>query len=347
MEPSFSTPIFVSGGTGFLASHIIKLLLDQNHKVRASVRSLLNTAKSDFLFDMVPSKKLNLELVEAELTNPQSWLDALKGCEYVLHIATPNPQNPPKDENELIKPAVEGTLNVLNAALVNKCKKVVITSTGYTIIIGNEGKICTEDDWADISRTSHYRKSKILAEKATWEFYETHKKEIQIVVVHPSLVIGPAFSVHNNSSEKLLAELLSGSFPAIPDVPIGLQVIDVRDVAIGHIKALFVEETNGKRFILTKEKNLFFSEIVQILTEEFEKYGYKFPKNTASKETIIQSGNSVAIKWASMGGMKFQLSNRRSIEELGMSYRDVKTTLIDMAYSIIKNGLAEDKINKK
>ena len=223
----------------------------------------------------------------------------------------------------------------------------MITSTGYNIIIGNEGKICTEDDWADINKTSHYRKSKILAEKAVWEFYEAHKKEIQITVVHPSLVIGPAFSVHNNSSEKLLAELLSGSFPAIPDVPIGLQVIDVRDVAIGHIKALFGEGTNGKRFILTRENNLFFEEIVQILTEEFEKYGYKLPKNTASKETIIQSGNSVAIKWASMGGMKFQLSNRKSVEELGMNYRDVKATLIDMAYSIIKNGLSADKIAKQ
>ena len=121
----------------------------------------------------------------------------------------------------------------------------------------NEGKTCTEVDWADINKT--------------------HKEEIQITMVHPSLVIGPFIII-------LVKSCWLNYYQAISDVPIGLQVIDVREVAIGHIKTMFGEGTNGRRFILTKYNNLFFEEIVQILTEEFEKYGYKLPKNTANKE---------------------------------------------------------------
>ena len=105
--------------------------------------------------------------------------------------------------------------------MVNNCKKVVVTSSSLAIVIGNAGKVCTEEDWSDITKTTHYPKSKILAEKAAWEFYEKHKNDIEMTVVNPSLIIGPGLSVHNNSSEKLFAEIIGGSFPAIPDFPIG------------------------------------------------------------------------------------------------------------------------------
>jgi len=344
MQPSQS-PIFVSGATGYLAAHIIKLLLEQGHKVRGSVRSLLNTAKSQFLYDLVPEKKANLELVEAELTDSKSWISALSGCEYVLHVASPIPPYVPKDENEIIKPAVEGTLNVLNAALVNKCKKVVVTSSGLSIAAGNNGKLCTEDDWADLTKISHYPKSKVLAEKAAWEFYEAHKGEIQMTVVNPSLILGPGLSVHGNASEILVAELLNGNFPAIPDYAIGFKIVDVRDAAIGEIKALFTEGTNGKRIMLTSDGNLFFTDLVRILKEEFGKFGYKLPEKVASKEEIMQSGNAVAIRTVGYGPMMMEISNERSVKELGMKYREWKETLLEMGYAMIKNGVVANKLN--
>ena len=343
MDSVSQPPIFISGATGYVASHIIKLLLEQGHKVRGSVRSLSNTAKNQFLYDLVPDKKANLELVEAELTDAKSWIPALSSCQYVLHVASPIPPYVTKDENEIIKPAVEGTLNVLNAALINKCKKVVVTSSCLAIAAGNQGKLCTEEDWADLSKISHYPKSKVLAEKATWEFYEKHKTEIQVAVVNPSLILGPGLSVHGNSSEKLIAELISGNFPAIPDFQIGFKVVDVRDVAVGEIKALFEEAANGKRYALTSEGNLFFADLVKILKEEFGKYGYKLPEKIATKEEIIQSGNGVAIRTVGLGPMVMEVSNERSVKELAMKYRNFQESLIEMGYALIKNGVVEKK----
>ena len=100
---SSTSPIFVSGATGYLASHVIKLLLEKGHKVRGSVRSLSNTAKYNYLYDLVPSSKSNLSLVEADLTDAKAWISALQGCEYVIYIASPIPPYVPKDENEIIK----------------------------------------------------------------------------------------------------------------------------------------------------------------------------------------------------------------------------------------------------
>lgn len=196
---------------------------------------------------------------------------------------------------------MEGTLNVLNAALANKCKKVAVTSSCLAIVIGNAGKVCTEDDWSDLSKTTHYPKSKILAEKIVWKFYEAHKHEIQIIVLNPSLIIGPGLSVHNNSSEKLIAELISGSFPGLPNFEMGFKVVDVRDVALGHIKALLEEGTNGKRIVLSSDGVLFLTEMVKTLRDEFGKWGYQLPEKILTKEEILQTNNGVAIRTVDMG----------------------------------------------
>lgn len=139
-------PILVTGATGYLASHIIKQLLETNHLVKGTVRSLINKEKYQFLYDKCPNSK-NLTLVEAELTNKNSWLDAVENCDYIIHVASPIPPYNPKNENDIITPAVEGTLNVLEAAVTKGVKKVVVTSSGLAIILGNEHKICREEDW--------------------------------------------------------------------------------------------------------------------------------------------------------------------------------------------------------
>lgn len=109
------------------------------------------------------------------MLDKERWVQATEGIDYVLHIASPIPPGIPKDENEIIKPAVEGTVNVLEAALKNKVKKVVVTSSCLAIFLGNEDKLNTEEDWSDVAKSAHYPKSKILAERAAWDFYEKHK----------------------------------------------------------------------------------------------------------------------------------------------------------------------------
>ena len=241
------TPIFVSGATGYLASHIIKLLLEQDFQVRGSVRSLSNTEKHSFLFSLVPSKSQNLILVEADLTNEESWIKALEGCEYVIHTASPIPPYVPKDENDLIIPSVNGTRNVFLAAVKNKCKKIIHTSSGLTICIGNGGKLCNEGDWSDASKCFHYAKSKFLSEKKVWELFEEFKEQIQLTVINPTLIFGPTFTKHNNASEALIAAILNGDFPGVPCEDVGYAAVDVRDAALAHVNALFREESNGKR----------------------------------------------------------------------------------------------------
>lgn len=137
---NIESPILVTGASGYIASYCIKYLLERNLKVRGTVRSLNNKQKYEFLYKLCPEKNANLELFEADLTSREKWLEATKGCEYVLHIASPIPPGIPKHEDEIIIPAVEGTKNVLEASLANKVKKVVVTSSCLALFFGNEEK---------------------------------------------------------------------------------------------------------------------------------------------------------------------------------------------------------------
>jgi dihydroflavonol-4-reductase len=334
--------ILVTGASGYIASHCIKILLDQGFNVRGTVRSLARKEKYQFLYEVSPNSATQLTLVEAELENVESWRKAVEGCQYVLHVASPIPPYVPKDENEIIKPAVEGTINVLNASLESGVKKVVVTSSCLTLFFGNDGKCVSEEDWSDTNKCSHYPKSKVLAERAAWEFYEKNKEKIQITTVLPSLVLGPSFTVHGNTSEGLMKEIMNNTYPGIPTPDVNYSIVDVRDVAQGHVNALFNENSNGKRYILSGS-NVTNEGIVNIFNDEFGKYGYVFPSKKVTAEDIKASGHPLAQRIIPMLGKNFQLTNERSIKELNMTYRTTQQSVIDMGLSLIKLGLVEDK----
>ena len=337
--------ILVTGASGYIASHCIKLLLDLGHKVRGSVRSLAKKEKYEFLLNLSPSNNSNLSFVEAELQDANSWLNAVDGCRYILHIASPIPPYVPKDENEIIKPAVEGTINVLNAALEKGVEKVVVTSSCLTLLFGNDGKEVNEDDWSDINKCSHYPKSKVLAEKAAWEIYEKNKDRIKLTTVLPSLVLGPEFIAHGNTSEGLMKEIMNNTYPGIPDPDISYSTVDVRDVAQGHINALFSEISNGKRYIVSGS-SITNEGIISALKNEFDKYQYVFPSKRVTAQQIKDSGHALAQRSIPMLGKKFKTNNQRSINELGLTYRKIEDTVIDMAYNLINLGLVQNRIDK-
>ena len=335
-------PILVTGASGYIASHCIKQLLDQGFKVRGTVRSLSKKEKYEFLYTLSPSHNDNLSLVEAQLLNADCWGPAVDGCKYVLHVASPIPPYVPKDENEIIKPAVEGTMNVLQAALEKGVDKVVVTSSSLAILFGNDGKYVNEDDWSDVNKCSHYPKSKVLAEKAAWEFYEKNKEKIQITTVLPSLVFGPCFVAHGNTSEGLIREIMNNTYPGIPSPDVKYRTVDVRDVAKGHLNALFNEKANGRRYILSGSETTN-EGIVNILKEEFGKYGYELPGKKVSAEEIKNSGHALAQRVVPMMGKSFELNNERSVKELGMEYIGIEKSLVDMANSLIGLGLVVNK----
>lgn len=147
IEEDMSQTILVSGASGYIASHVIKLLLERGYKVIGTVRNLANKEKYQFLYEFNHAKE-NLELREADLTNRECWDSALHGVDSVIHVASPIPPGVPKDENDIIKPAVEGTKNIIEACLKNKIKRLVFTSSCLTVMVRSDGKVANEDDWS-------------------------------------------------------------------------------------------------------------------------------------------------------------------------------------------------------
>jgi len=334
-----SKPILVTGATGFVASHCINLLLQRGYSVRGTVRSLANKEKYQFLYDLLPEQEHNLTLVEAELTSQKGWLEAVEGCDYILHVASPIPTGPPKTDDEIITRAVEGTMNVLNAALTKGCKRVVVTGSIVAISYGNKDKVMNENLWSDLSKCSPYAKGKTLAEKAAWDFHEKNKDKIDIVVINPTAIFGPMLTKQENLWNTFILDILKGIFPGVPENAT-IAAVDVRDVAEAHINAMLAE-VKGKR-IIVYNKTISFAEIVDILRKEFEKYGYSIPSKKVTVEELEQSNNQAIVTLAhaiSVFGGSFIIDNKRSIEELKMQYRKVEETMIDTGHSFIKLDL--------
>ncbi len=199
MERSSLPLVVITGITGYLGSQVCQLFLqDGGYRVRGTVRSTTNEEK------LAPLKKAfgadfhRIELVEADLLKEESLAEAIKGCDYVVHTASPFPGDEPKDEQIIIKPAVEGTLAVMRAAHYNKVKRVVITSSSVAIMMhlpAHSKELYNESDWSDLKACNAYYKSKTLAEKAAWDFLEAlpeHEK-FELVTINPSLILGPSF----------------------------------------------------------------------------------------------------------------------------------------------------------
>ncbi len=336
------TPILVTGATGYVASHLIKLLLEKCYKVRGTVRSLANKDKYKFLYDLVPEKNDNLELVEADLLQPEGWNAAVGGIQYVLHVASPFPMKDPKNEDELIKPAVEGTLNVLKACLEKGVKKVIVTSSVAAIYQGHIGRMVGPEDWSIEEKCDPYSKSKLKAERAAWAFWKENQGKFEMATVNPSLVVGPLLVGANGTSEQIIADILLGKTPGLPKFSIG--AVDVRDVAECHLQALLSPNSNGKRYICSGQ-SLWMQDIGDILREEFSKYGYKVTKMKLGK--FIMTIGSVFDKRAKRAlpeiGHERLFDTSLSTQELGIKYRSIKESLIEMGYSFIKCGVIPDK----
>eukprot|EP00124_Ichthyophonus_hoferi_P002195 Ihof_evm2s140 gene=Ihof_evmTU2s140 len=276
--------VLVTGASGFIACHIVKQLLEsKKYQVRGTVRGLTeaNEKRVAPLRDLALSTGQELNLVEADLLNESSWTKAVEGCDYVLHTASPFVLVSNADEDKVVKPAVEGTLNVLKAVAApgSKVKRVVLTSSMASVCYGHDSdildtKVFNENDWTKPEGVDAYTKSKTLAEKAAWIFLENIPEgghTFELSTINPSLVIGPPINSVQGTSAEIIKTLMMREMPFLPNVSLG--VVDVRDVARAHIAAMETEEANGKRFVMTS-RTLFFKELSDALTKEFGPMGY-------------------------------------------------------------------------
>lgn len=245
----------VTGASGYIAKHIIVRLLDAGYQVRGSVRSLdrqqeVRAAIAPALAN-ASDLSARLTFVVLDLTRDMGWTDALRGMDALVHTASPFPMTQPKDERQAIGPAVDGTLRALRAAKATKVNRVVLTSSVVAIAGRSphpEGAPFTEADWTDVthSTATPYAKSKTLAEQDAWAFVAEEAPDIRLTTINPGLVVGPALDTFYGTSMQVIERLLKGSDPLLPRV--GFPLVDVRDVAEMHLRALQRPETAGKRY---------------------------------------------------------------------------------------------------
>ncbi len=270
--------VLVTGVSGFVGQHCAVELLKNGYAVKGSVRSLSRTEEVINGIKKEVDPKENLEFCELNLLDDAGWKEAMEGCEYVLHIASPFVIAEPKDENELIKPAVDGALRALKFAKKAGIKKVVLTSS--TVSMAGDKKInhLTQDSWTDAQndKVSAYIKSKAMAEKAAWDFYNKQEGDkMELTVVNPGPIYGPTLTGNKSgASMEMISKIISGEMGAFPKCEYVMS--DVRDIAKIHVKALENEASNGKRFIVTSEESHSFVGIAKILKANgYEKVGTK------------------------------------------------------------------------
>lgn len=343
--------VLVTGATGFVAGHVIKVLLEAKYHVRGTVRKVADTKKYEHLQNLPGATPETLQFVECDLNSTRGWDEACKGCTYLMHVASPFPATAVKNEElELIKPAVEGTLIALEAAVKAGIKKAVVTSSCAAISYGHKAEryitSFSEKDWSDLTGVKGYEKSKTLAEKAVWDFHAKHGDKIEIATINPALILGPTLSKNTFTSGDIIEKMLKGDYPALPKVSIG--VVDVRDVATAHLLALENPKSNGQRYLLS-EKTLWFGDIGQILGAEFKKYGYKIPSTVVGKCPVWMM--SIFDKQAKLIldsiGIFYRFDNSKSVNELGIKYRPIETSLVEMGYSLIECGSVPNKLKGK
>lgn len=340
-------PILVTGGAGYIASWIIRNLLEEGREVRATVRDKLNQDKTGHLMHFDAETPGRLELFEADLTRKDSFDEAMAGCELVIHTASPFFIEKPKDpERDLIGPARDGTRVVLEAANRTPSVKRVVLTSSVAAVMGDAidarkvpGGILTEDNWNETSSVDHnpYPFSKTLAEREAWRIAESQSRW-DLVVINPSFVLGPTLSGRSDStSVNFMRDMVNGRF-ATGCPPFTFGIVDVRDVARAHILAGFTPGASGRHIV--SAACLTFLEIADILREKYEDR-YKIPKSQVPKFMLYLIGPLFGLSWkylARNAGYGFELDNSYSRKDLGLEYRPVSETLIESVKALEKNG---------
>ena len=271
--------VLVTGGSGFVGSHVILQLLTAGHTVRATVRSMSREGSvRTALKGAGADAGSRLSFFAADLVRDQGWADAVAGCDYVIHVASPLPIAPPKTEDELIVPARDGVLRVLKAARDAHVTRVVFTSTCGAIYYGHPPQTAPFDEtsWTDINggEMSAYVKSKAIAERAAWDFMKAEGGALELSVVNPSGIFGPVLGSDFSSSIELVKRLMDG-MPGCPKLYFG--VVDVRDVADLHLRAMTNPAASGERFIAVSGNVMSMLDIATVLKARLGRDAKKVP----------------------------------------------------------------------
>jgi dihydroflavonol-4-reductase len=324
--------VLVTGVSGYVGQHVAAELLKAGFRVRGTVRDM---AKSSSVLKNLQAvvDTSNLEFVVADLLKDAGWDDAVKGCSAVLHIASPFVLAVPKNENELIEPAVEGTKRVLNAAKRAWVKRVVLTSSAVAMTSGRPSGTYGTDAWSDLSADiGAYAKSKTMAEQVAWELVADG--EMELVSINPGFMLGPAIGASGDGqSISMISGLISGKFPLVPQVAMGM--VDVRDVAKLQVAALKNSDSAGKRYIASSPDPVSMATLTQILRGA----GYSKAPSIKAPNFLIRLMSLFDREAKGMVpelGRKISYDISETLDNLKWEPTTIEQSILEMAASISK-----------
>jgi len=334
--------VLVTGGSGFVGVHCLGQLLEQGYETRTTVRSLRREADVRAMLDRGGVDHDRLEVVEADLLADDGWDKAASGCDYVLHVASPFPAVQPKDDDELIRPAVEGTLRVLTAARDEGVRRVVLTSSFAAIGYGHrDDRRRDESQWTELDGPGVYPyiRSKTLAERAAWEL--AAQGGFELSVVNPVGVIGPVWGSDLSTSIALVKRLLDGAVPGLPKLSFGL--VDVRDVADLHLRAMTAPEAKGERFLAISGEGTPMVEVARALKAHLGEAARKVPTRQVP-DVLVRLGAlfdaSLRQVTPSLGKVN-RATSAKAQRVLGWQPRSVEESVADTGRSLVDLGLVK------
>ena len=343
--------ILVTGGSGFIGSHTILQLLAAGHQIRTTIRNLKREGDVRAMLKEGGAQTGDrLSFVAADLTNDAGWPEAVAGCDYVLHVASPLPERVPKDENELIVPAREGTLRVLRASRDAGVKRVVLTSSFAAVGYGHKqrNEPFTEQDWTDpnCGDVLPYTKSKTLAEHAAWNFMAAEGGNLELSVINPVGVFGPVLGPDYSASILIVQRMMDGAMPGAPRLYFG--IVDVRDVADLHIRAMTHPAAKGERFLAVAGDSMSMLEIAKVLKNRMGAYAKRVPSREVPNWMVrlIAIKDPAAKQLLPELGKKKNATNEKAKRLLGWTPRSNEEAIVATAESLVRLGLLKDSSKK-
>ena len=343
--------VLVTGGSGFIASFCILRLLADGHQVRTTLRDLRREADVRAMLRQGAAKPSDrLSFFAAELSRDAGWREAVAGCDYVLHVASPISQRIPQKEDDMIVPAREGTLRVLRAARDAGVKRVVQTSSFTAIGYGHPPQQAPFDEntWTDLrgGDVQPYGKSKTLAERAAWDFVTNEGAGLELSVICPVLVLGPLLTSDFSPSILLVQRMLQGAIPGCPRLNFG--IVDVRDVADLHVRAMTDPAAKGERFLAVAGDFMSVREIAAVLKTRLGPAARRVPTRQLPDflvRMVAALVPQVHQILPELGNAK-NATGEKARRLLGWSPRSREDAIAAAGESLLRLGLLKDSVKK-
>jgi nucleoside-diphosphate-sugar epimerase len=330
--------VLVTGGSGFLGGWCLVELLQRGYRARTTVRDI---AREPQLRANVGSQVEigdRLSVLAADLTEDEGWAQAVEGCDFVLHVASPFPPAQPRNPDELIVPARDGSLRVLRASLQAGVERVVLTSSVAAVRGASppEGRVLTEEDWTDPDDPglTPYMRSKTIAERAAWDYMRAEGAGERLVTVQPGAIIGPVLGEDRSYSLQAVDRMLTGKMPGLPRL--GFAFIDVRDVAALEVSAMSAPDAGGQRLIAASSF-LWFTDVAAILRRELGEDARNVPRRKVP-DVVVRALSMFDPEIRSVVGelgQKTTFSIENAERRVGWTPRPVEETIVDCARSLL------------